>query len=202
VGRDFTTNIEPVLRPLLGDGERLVVASPLLSDPGTTEDLTAKEQLKKLLDPTDLFGLGPHTGGTLQRLVLGRAVIGAEGSIGRRLYDAVDGTTSVPDFALTDSRLLVFTTEIVNTSSGGGFFQRWFGPTETAARLAHEIPRNWILGAVPAAKGLLRRGRFFVTFIDGSGCALVCIHPSAGRRATEALGAPRLEQRATGEEHS
>lgn len=201
MGRDFTTNIEPVLRPLLTRGERLIVASPLLSDPGTTEDLPAGEQLKKLLDPTELFGLGPQTGGTLQRLVLGRAVIGAQGSIGRTLYEAVDATTSVPDFALTDSRLLIFTTEIVKTSAGGGFFQRWFGPTETTARLAHEIPRDRILGAVPAAKGLLRRGRLFVTFIDGSGCALVCVHPGAGRRATETLGPPRPERRATGEEH-
>lgn len=201
MGQNFTTNIEPVLRPLLADGERLIVASPMMQDIGTTEDLTIGDQLKALLDPTRLFGLTADFNGPLQRAILGRAVSGPEGSIGRRLYEAVGATKSVPDLALTDSRLLVFWTEVVNLTEGNTVSERWFGPTDMVAHLAHEVPRDWIVGAVRAPKGLLRRGRFFVTFVDGSGCALVGSR-RAGREAVAELGPPQLQARATGEEHA
>lgn len=179
----------------------MLVASPLVADPGTTDDLSVADELKSLLDPTMLLGMS-HPGQILQRAAFGRAVVGGEGSIARRLYDSVGEAKAVPDLAVTDSRLLVFTTETVSRSAGGSFFQRWFGPADTQARLVHEVPRSWVLGAVAAPRGFLRRGRMFVAFIDGSGCALVCVRPRAGQQAVAVIGPPRLEPRATGEEHA
>lgn len=198
VGR-YTTSIEPALRPLLADGERVIVASPLVSDPGTTKDVSVADELTSLLDPTLLLGMS-HPGNLIQRVAFGRAVVGPEGSIARRLYDSIEAAGY--DLVLTDSRLLIVKTDIVTGAKEGNIFQRWFGPTDMHARLVHELPRDWILGAVAAPKGFLRRGRFFAAFVDGSGAAVVCVHPRAARETVAALGPPQLESRATGEEHA
>lgn len=188
--KDYTVNVEPEVRPLLAAGERLLAAAPLVKDPGTADDVSVGDELKNLLDPSILVGLGAHPGNLLGRAVFGRAVTGAPGSIARVLFDAVDGVTA-PHLAVTDRRLLIYDTTVV--PRGTGWRQRWFGPSDVVATGTHAVPRNAILGAVAAPKGVLRRGRFLVGFVDGSGCVLVCSPPSLAEPAIRAIGAPRLD---------
>src|SRR4051812_13404730 len=102
--KDYTTTVEPAIRALLGDGERLLAASPLVQDPGTTEDVSARDELINLLDPTILLGLGTHPGNAAQQAVFGKAVIGGDHTQGRLLYDALS-TLLAPKVAVTDRRL-------------------------------------------------------------------------------------------------
>jgi hypothetical protein len=185
--KDYTANVEADVRPLMGVGERLLAASPLVHDPGTTDDVSVSDELKNLLDPTILLG-GAHPGNLLARAAFGRAVSGASGSIARRLFDEV-GRVENPHLAVTDQRLIVYTLRAV--SQGSNVWQRWFGKSDVVATQAHTVPREAILGAVAAPKGILRRGRFLVGFADGSGCVLVCTPPGLAEPTIEAIGVPR-----------
>jgi hypothetical protein len=199
VAKDYTIHMEPVLRPVLAPEERLLVASPLVKDPGTTQDVSVADELKNLLDPTLLLGLGAHPGGLLQRAAFGRAVLGGPGTAAHGLYAAVDGSTAAK-LAVTDTRLLVVEVEVISRG-GGNLLARWFGPVDQRATVIYDIPRDAIVGAIKAPAGLLRRGRFLVVCADGSACALVCSPPSLGERAADTLGPPRPAPGAPGEEH-
>jgi hypothetical protein len=196
--KDYTANIAPAVRPLLDEGERLLAASPLVKDPGTTEDVSVADELKNLLDPTMLLGLGTHPGTALQRAVFGRAVTGTPDSLARRLFDAVD-TAEGPRVAVTDHRLLIVEVDAVPRERGG--WRRWLGPADLVARDVHAVPRAAILGAVAAPAGQFRRGRLLIGFADGSGCVLVCAPPSLADPVVEAIGGPRPDGSAAGEEH-
>lgn len=200
MAKDYTIHIEPVVRPLLDPAERLLAVAPLIKDPGTTEDTSLSDELKNLLDPTILIGLGSHPGELLQRATFGRAVVGAAGSGGRQLFEAVDRVLA-PNLVVTDARLLVVELEQVERP-GRSWTDRWFGPVEQVARLVHPVPRDAVVGAVPAPAGLLRRGRFLVVFADHSACALVGGPPELGRRAAEAIGMPQSPTDAPGEEQA
>jgi hypothetical protein len=186
--------------PLLAPGERLLAVTPLVKDPGTTDDVSVSDELKNLLDPTILLGLGSHPGELIQRAAFGRAVIGAPGSGASQFFEAVDRITA-PTLAVTDARLLIVELETVDRP-GRSWFDRWFGPVEQVARLIHAVPRHAIVGAIEAPAGMLRRGRFLVVFADRSACALVGNPPSLGRRAATAVGTPRLAADAPGEEQA
>jgi hypothetical protein len=186
--KDYAANIEPAVRPLLGAGERLWAASPLVEDPGTTEDVSVGDELKNLLDPTILLGLGTHPGNLLQRAVFGRAVTGAPGSLARRLHEVVAKVTA-PQVVVTDRRLLIV--EIAAVPRGTTRWQRWFGAADLVATGQHSVDRAAILGAVAAPAGVLRRGRFLLGFVDGSGCVLVCAPPGLAESVVRAVGPPR-----------
>jgi hypothetical protein len=188
--RDYTASAEPALRPLLAGDEWLLAASPLVKDPGTTEDVSAQDELVNLLDPTILLGLGTHPGNAVQRAVFGRAVTGGPGSTARRLFDTVDADPA-PKIAVTDRRLLIVSLDTRPRDTGG--WRRWFGPSDMVATLVTEVPRVVILGAVAAPAGVLRRGRFLIGFTDGSGCVLVCAPPSLAEPVVAAIGTPREE---------
>ncbi|SDZ36592.1 hypothetical protein SAMN05444365_111104 [Micromonospora pattaloongensis] len=196
MARDYTANMAPVLRPLLHDAESLLVASPLVRDPGTTEDVSVADELKNLLDPTILLGLGAHPGQLLQRATFGRAVVGGDDSIARSVHDAVTGSAAL---AVTDRRLLLYRAELVD-APGGGFWRRWFGPAGQVASALYEVDRPRVVGAVHAPAGALRRGRILVVFADGSACALVCALPKLGERAAAAIGPPQPAAGVEGEE--
>lgn len=200
MAKDYTIHIEPVVRPLLEPSERLLAVTPLIKDPGTTEDTSVSDELKNLLDPTILLGLGSHPGQLLQRATFGRAVVGAADSGARRLFQAVDRVVS-PNLVVTDARLLVVELELVDRP-GRSWSGRWFGPVEQVAKLVHPVSRDAVVGAVPAPAGLLRRGRFLVVFADRSACALVGGPPRLGRRAAAAIGSPQPPTVAAGEEHA
>ncbi|WP_326561490.1 hypothetical protein [Micromonospora sp. NBC_01796] len=200
MAKDDTLHIEPALRPLLAPGERLLTAAMLIKDVGTTEDVSISDELKNLLDPTILLGLGTHPGNLLQQAAFGRAVIGPADSPAGRLHAAVEATFA-PTLAVTDDRLLVANLGSVDRV-GGSWTDRWFGPVEYVATLTHESPRDAIVGAIMAPAGVLRRGRFLVVFTDGSVCALIGGPPKAGRRAAEAIGPPRPAAGTPGEEQA
>lgn len=187
--KDYAASVAPAVGALLDDGERLLAAAPLVKDPGTTEDVSARDELTNLLDPTLLLGLGAHPGNAIQRAVFGRAVTGAADSMARRLFDAVEASLA-PTVAVTDRRL--FVVEIDAVTPGGGGWRRWFGPSDLVARGVHAVPRTAIVGAVAAPAGVLRRGRLLVGFADGSGSVLVCAPPSLAEPVVQAIGAPRL----------
>lgn len=169
----YRDSIEPVLRPALA-GEALLAASPLVKDPGVTEDVSISDELKNLLDPTILAGLGAHPGNLIQQAAFGRALVGSPESIAGRLFHAVDAVLA-PTLAVTDAGIAIFNVDLKPRGTG---LLRWFGAADKVATLAHRVPRNTIVGAKPAPKGALRRGRFLIAFTDGSGCALVCAAPS------------------------
>jgi hypothetical protein len=195
--KDYTANSEPAIRPLLAAGERLLAASPLVKDPGTTEDVDVADELKNLLDPTILVGLGAHPGNALQRAVFGRAVTGAPDSLARRLHDCVDRSPA-PKVAVTTERLLIVELDVVPRAAAG--WRRWLGPSDQVARELCGVARTAILGAVPAPAGVLRRGRLLVGFADGSGCVLVCAPPSLADEIVRAIGAPRTDGAGRGED--
>jgi hypothetical protein len=186
--KDFRSRIEPVLQSLLAEGEQLLAASPLVADPGTTEDVSIADELKNLLDPTLPLGLGAHPGNLLQQATWGRGVVGGADSIAAKLFQAVAQTTA-PTIGVTNQALLVF--DIGIESRGNGFFQRLFGAVDQVATLKHRVPREAFLGAQAAPQGILRQGRLLVAFHDGSGCALVCATPSLMTDVVTAIGMGR-----------
>jgi hypothetical protein len=101
---------------------------------------------------------------------------------------------------VTAQRLLIVDVELVPRQRGG--WQRWFGPSDLVARDVYAVPRGSVLGAVAAPAGLLRRGRFLVAFVDGSGCVLVCAPPSLAGPVIAAIGRPRPDGVGSGEEHA
>lgn len=188
--KDYTSKVAPAFDGLLHDSERLLAVSPLVQDPGTTEEVSARDELIDLLDPTILVGLGTFGGSAVQQAVWGRAVIGGPGSQGRLLHEAV-GRVLAPNVAITDRRLLLAEIEVTPRAKSG--LGRWFGPSDQVARVRYEVDRAAILGAVAAPAGALRRGRLLAGFRDGSGCMLVCAPPSLAEQVVEAIGAPRGE---------
>lgn len=181
-------SVEPVLRPFLAGDEPLLAASPLVPDPGTTEEVSLADELKNLLDPTLLLGLGAHPGNALQQATFGKGVVGGPQSVAGKLFDAIAKATS-PTVAVSASGLFVFDLDI--KPRGEGFFQRWFGEVDRVASLLHKVPRESLLGAVATPKGVLRQGRLLAGFTDGSGCALVCAPPSLAAEVVAAIGAPK-----------
>ncbi len=186
--KDFRMSVEPVLRPFLAEGERLLAASPLVADPGTTEDVSLADELKNFLDPTLYLGLGAHPGNALQQATFGKGVVGGPDSVAAKLFGAIAKATS-PTIAVADTCLLVLDMDI--KPRGEGLFQRWFGEVDRVATLLHKVPRETFLGAVAAPKGMLRRGRLLAGFTDGSGCAVVCAPPSLAVEVVAAIGAPK-----------
>ncbi|MBE1485712.1 hypothetical protein [Plantactinospora soyae] len=188
MAKDFTAAMEPVFRPVLAPGERLLIVVSLTRDMGTTEDVSVPDELKNLLDPTILVG-GSHPGNLLQRLTFGRALLGGRDSSAGRLYAAIDGVTA-PTLVLTDRRLVIADLELVHLTTGN-WLRRWLGPTKQVARVVHQVPRESVAGAVLAPAGLLRRGRFLVVFPDASACSVVSPLPEPGRRAAALIGPVR-----------
>lgn len=174
-----------MLQSLLAEGERLLAASPLIADPGTTEDVSLADEFKNLLDPTLLTGFGAHPGNLLQQATWGRGVVGGPQSVGAQLFRAIDEATA-PTLGVTDRALHVFDVSI--ESRGDGLIQKLFGAVDQVATPKHQVPREAFLGAKPAPQGVLRRGRLLVAFNDGSGCALVCATPTLMTEVVAAIG--------------
>ncbi|MBL7258881.1 hypothetical protein [Paractinoplanes lichenicola] len=188
--KDYTTRVAPAFDGLLQDGERLLAVSPVQQDPGTTEEVSVRDELIDLLDPTILVGLGTFGGSAVQQAVWGRAVIGGPGTQGRLLHEAI-GAVTAPKVAITNRRLLLVEIEVTPRAKGG--LGKWFGPSDQSARQRYAVDRVAILGAVSAPAGVLRRGRLLTGFRDGSGCMLLCSPPSLAEPVVEAIGAPRGE---------
>lgn len=182
--RNYLDGIAPVLRGSLAPGETVQAASPLIKDPGVTEDVSVADEIKSLIDPSLLI-LGTHPGELMQQATYGRALVGPRESIAGRLFFAIDELTS-PTLAVTDAGIAIFKMDI--KSRGEGWFAKLFGAVDQIAELHHRVRRADILGARQAPEGVLRRGRILMGFADGSGCALVCAPPSLAEPVVEAIG--------------
>jgi hypothetical protein len=179
----YRESIEPVLRPALGADEVLLAASPLVLDPGTADDTPLTDDLKELLNPLLYVGAAMPVG--LAERTFGRALLGPADSIAGRLYHAIRGATGVSTVAVTDRGMVLFA--IGTRARGGGWFRRTFGAVDRVATLVHRVPHDAVVGAAPAPRGVLRRGRLWVAFTDGSACALVCSPPSLAPPVAAAL---------------
>ncbi len=186
--KDFRNVVEAAVRPYLAGDEPLLAASPLVADPGTTEDVNIADELKNLLDPTLYVGLGAHPGNALQQATWGKAVVGGLDSAAGKLYAAIAKATS-PTVVVTGSGVSIF--DMDTKPRGTGLFAKWFGEVDYVATLHHQVPRGALLGAVATPKGVLLQGRLLVGFTDGSGCALVCAPPSLAPSVVAAIGAPK-----------
>lgn len=167
---NYTAALEPGLQPHLDSGERLLCATVLTPDAGSTGQVDLRDELVNLLDPTLLIG-GAHPGELLQRATLGRALLGGPASIAGRLHAAVDAAAgSSTALAVTDRRLLVVAATHVATAAG---WRKWISAGRLEARLLHQVPRGEVVSAAPAPAGPVRARRIAVAFSDGSVCALV-----------------------------
>jgi hypothetical protein len=174
-GRTWAQRFDETVRPALAAHEALLAATPLVADPGTTDDVSLRDELADLADPTIWVGLGAHPGVAGQRLIFGRAVVGPEGSTAHRVFAAVDGA-SAPFLAVTDRRFLVVD-RVTVPRNGAGRLARLLGGGETRLDARIELPRSAVVGAAPAPKGVVRRARLVVRFADESVCALNCSLP-------------------------
>ena len=186
--KDFRDSVEPAIRPFLSGNEPLLAASPLVPDPGATEELNIADELKNLLDPTLYVGLGAHPGNALQHATWGRGVAGGPDSIAGQLFTAVTKAVS-PTIAVAQSGIYIF--DMDSKPRGEGFFAKWFGEVDRVANLLHRVPRESLMGAVATPKGVLLQGRLLAGFTDGSGCALLCAPPSLAAPVVAAIGAPK-----------
>jgi hypothetical protein len=177
MSKDPTEPLANAVRPTLAGGEQVRLASRIRTDPGTVEDVDVRTELVEVLNPLNWIGIGAHPGGFLRRLTFGRAVVGRGGSMARVLHGAIDST---PDAALviTDGRLIAMAVT-VNISGSTVAYQ--------PGKVVAECPRAAVTGAQLAAKGVLRRARFTVSFGDGSRCALLAQVPSVARRLVDEL---------------
>lgn len=157
--KDVVASLEPTLRPLLGVSERLLAVAPIAEDASADVHVSA--------DVATLLEGGP----TLHRVVPAQRTPTGSGTIAHRWAERL-GSVPSPQLAVTDQRLLIFTTEDVAERQTG--WQRWFTPAEVVARQVYTVPREGVLGAAQAPGGRQRRGRLVIGFADGSGCVLVC----------------------------
>jgi hypothetical protein len=186
--RDYRDNIEPTLRPALGSDEVLVAASPLVQDPGATEDVSVAEELANLVNPALYLGGAGWSGNLIQRVAFGRALVGGPDSIAGRLLAALDavGRTSTT-IAVTDAGIVILTIELRPRRQG--WLKRLLGPVHQVATVVHRIDRCQVAGAVHDPRGVLRRGRLQVAFVDGSVGALCC-QPSLAPQVVAAMVPP------------
>ena len=188
-GRTWAQRFDATIRPVLGPDEPLVAASPLVADPGTTEDVSLRDELANLADPTMWLGVGAHPGVAGQRVLFGRAVVGAEGSAAHQVFAAVDGAFA-PFLAVTDRRILV-ADRVTVPRPGAGRLSRLLGSGTTELHVRVDLPRSAVVAGVAAPKGALRRARLLVRFSDDSVCALNCSLPGVRDDVVAALTRPR-----------
>lgn len=144
---------------ILEPGETMAVTAIITaSDPGATGPVDIGHELGAFAFRMLTLGLlGENT--QLMRLVLwGRSVDGAPGSIAHALDELIHGATW-PKLILTDRRVIVARGELLS-------------PGKYRFSLVGSLPRAAVIGAEPAPKGLLRRGRVLLHCADGSRVAV------------------------------
>lgn len=156
---DITATMAGDVAQILAPGEELAVAAIITSaDPGATGPVRARSELGNLVVRLVSLGLlGENT--QLMRTVLwGRSVTGAAGSLAQTLHGFVDEATW-PKLVVTDQRVIVARGELLE-------------PGRYRFSVVGALPRPSVVGAEPAPKGLLRRGRILVRCADGSTAAI------------------------------
>jgi hypothetical protein len=183
---DPTALLAPVVRPLLRAGEELRVAARVRADLGVTERVSLGRELAGLANPFAWFGVDAHPGHLARRLTWGYAVVGPDRCLAREVYDAVDAQPSECALVVTADRIVV-----VGLRGTGRVDRADSGVVVTeSGDVAGEWSRAVLRGAVAAPRGILRRGRFELTFGDGSVCRLLCLWPPHARPLVAELAAP------------
>ncbi len=165
-----TAKIQANLQP----GETALATFHVSADPGTQRPLVLKEQLQEMANPFALL-LGGYMQDLVRRLAFGRAVDGAEGSQAAGWFGRVDRMMD-PVLVLTESRLLLVNLKLISMTP------------ETPALGVAAVPRSDVRGIRRAPKGLLRRGRVIVEFVDGSWCAILVPPASAAKTLVQQIG--------------
>jgi hypothetical protein len=156
---DLTGAMAADAAAILQPGETMLVAAIITaSDPGATGPVDVGHELGAFAFRLLTLGLlGENT--QLMRLVLwGRAVDGAPGSAAHALHELIHGA-AWPKLILTDRRVIVARGELLS-------------PGKYQFSLVGSLPRASVVGAEPAPKGLLRRGRVVLHCADGSRVAV------------------------------
>jgi hypothetical protein len=180
---DPTALLAPVVRPLLRSGEQLRIAARIRPDPGVTERIPLGRELVGLVNPLAWFGLDAHPGHLVRRLTWGYAVVGPEQCVARDVHAVVDEQMTRSALVVTAERFIVVglrptgrterTPDGVHVSESGVIAGEW--------------PRAVLRGVVRTPRGILRRGRFELSFGDGSSCALLCQWPPQSGPLVEEL---------------
>jgi hypothetical protein len=151
-------------------GETALATLYVSADPGTQRPLVLKEQLLELANPFALL-FGGYMQDLVRRVAFGRAVDGAEESLASGWFRRVDRMVD-PVLVLTASRLLLVNLKMISMTPA---------EPDTPVLGVMSVPRAQVRGIRAAPKGLLRRGRVIVDFVDGSWCAILVPPASAAK---------------------
>lgn len=144
-----------ILRP----GETMAVAAVITaSDPGATGPVDVGHELGAFVFRLLTLGLLGENTQLMRRTLFGRSVEGPPGSMAHALHELIHGATWAK-LILTDQRVIVARGELLS-------------PGKYQFTLVGALPRSTVVGAEPAPKGLLRRGRVLLHCADGSKVAV------------------------------
>ena len=163
-----------ILRP----DERMAVAEIITaSDPGATGPVDAAHEMGAFAVRLLTLGLVGENTQLMRRALWGRAVDGPPDSMGHALHALIHGATW-PKLILTDQRVVVAKGELLS-------------PGKYRFSLVGSLPRTTVVGAEPAPKGLLRRGRVVLHCADGSRVAVNILKKQSSTVVRAAGGPPR-----------
>jgi hypothetical protein len=155
LSRAMAADAAQILRP----GEIMAVAAIITaSDPGATGPVNVSEELGAFAVRLLTLGLLGENTQLMRSILWGRAVDGPDGSMAHALHELVHAATW-PKLILTDQRVIVAKGELLS-------------PGKYQFSLVGSLPRTAVVGAEPAPKGLLRRGRVLLHCADGSTVAI------------------------------
>jgi hypothetical protein len=155
LSRAMAADAAEILRP----GETMAVAAIITaSDPGATGPVDVGHELGAFAVRLLTLGLLGENTQLMRSVLWGRAVDGPAGSMAHALHELVHAA-SWPKLILTDQRVIVAKGELLS-------------PGKYRFSLVGSLPRSTVVGAEPAPKGLLRRGRVLLHCADGSRAAV------------------------------
>ncbi|MEV0272912.1 MAG: hypothetical protein HOV71_27355 [Hamadaea sp.] len=152
---DITATMARDVAPILAPGEELSVAAIITSaDPGATGPVRVGPELGNFVLRLLTLGLVGENTQLMRRAFWGRAVSGPPDSLAHTLHDLIH-EASWAKLVLTDRRVIIARGELL-------------GPGSYKFDLVGSLPRTAVVGARPAPKGLMRRGRLELRYADGS----------------------------------
>jgi hypothetical protein len=156
---DITATMARDAAQILAPGEELAVAAIITaSDPGATGPVQVGPELGNLVVRLLTLGLVGENTQLMRRMLWGRAVAGPPGSLAHALHGLIH-EASWAKLVITDQRVIVARGELLS-------------PGHYKFDLVGSLPRAAVVGARPAPKGLMRRGRIELRFADGSTAAV------------------------------
>lgn len=164
--------------PILQPGEHMAVAAIITaSDPGATGPVDAAHEAGAFAIRLLTLGLLGENTQLMRKVLWGRAVDGPADSLAHALHQLIHGATW-PKLILTDQRVIVAKGELLS-------------PGKYQFSLVGSLPRATVVGAEPAPKGLLRRGRVLLHCADGSQVAVNILKKQSSTVVSAAGGPPR-----------